>query len=43
MSSTLENLKNEVDFVMSSNENDENQLQIETINQLYSKVNLFVI
>lgn len=38
MSSTLESLKNEVDFVKSSNETYDNQLQIETINQLYSKV-----
>jgi hypothetical protein len=41
MSSTLEILKNEVDFVISSNETYENQLQIETINQLYSKVSVF--
>lgn len=38
ISSTLENLKTEVEFVTSSNENYENQLQVETIKQLYSKV-----
>lgn len=41
MNSTLESLKNEVDFVINSNETYENQLQIETINKLYSEVSLF--
>ncbi|XP_022178731.1 dystrophin, isoforms A/C/F/G/H-like isoform X1 [Myzus persicae] len=38
MSSTLESLKSEVEFVTSSNETCENQLQLETIKQLYSKL-----
>lgn len=38
MSSTLESLKSEVEFVTSSNETCENQLQLETIKQLYTKV-----
>lgn len=38
MSSMLENLKSEVEFLISSNETCENQLQLETIKQLYSKV-----
>ncbi|XP_025206146.1 dystrophin, isoforms A/C/F/G/H-like [Melanaphis sacchari] len=38
MSSTLESLKSEVEFVLNSNENCENQLQLETIKQLYSKL-----
>ncbi|XP_026807467.1 dystrophin-like [Rhopalosiphum maidis] len=38
MSSTLESLKSEVEFVINSNENCENQLQLETIKQLYSKL-----
>jgi len=38
MNSTLESLKSEVEFVTNSNETCENQLQLETIKQLYSKV-----
>ncbi|XP_050057098.1 dystrophin, isoforms A/C/F/G/H isoform X3 [Aphis gossypii] len=36
--SALESLKSEVEFVINSNENCENQLQLETIKQLYSKL-----
>lgn len=38
INSTLESLKNEVEYFINSNETSENQLQVESIKQLYSKV-----
>lgn len=37
----LESLKNEVEFFTNSNETNENQLQIESMKQLYSKVSQY--
>lgn len=42
ISSTLENLKNEVEFVTSSKELSENQAQVETTKNLYSKVSKLI-
>jgi len=38
ISFTLESLKTEVEFVLNSNESCENQVRLDTIKQLYSKV-----
>lgn len=43
ISSTLESLKNEVEFVTSSKELSENQAQVETTKNLYSKVSKFYL